>query len=110
MNTQIEIKVQASELKVGDWLVYRSDELHEGKPERVNITSAAWQLPELLGTVESIERKLGYTFIHLEMSRLLIFKDDEVRVTLEKPKQLDREASMVSHVGTPTTFRGISIE
>ena len=110
MNTQIEIQVRASDLLVGGWLVYRSNELQGGKPVKVNITSGAWMLPELLGTIESIERKLGYTFVTLEMRRLLIFKDDEVRVVLEQPKQLDREASMVSHVGKPTTFRGISIE
>jgi hypothetical protein len=107
MNTQIEIKTKASDLQVGDWLVYRSDELQGGKPIKVDITSSAWMLPQLLGTVESIERKLGYTFVNLEMRRLLIFKDDEVRVILEKP---ERESSMISHVGTPTTFRGVSID
>jgi hypothetical protein len=107
MNTQIEIKTKASDLQVGDWLIYRSEELQGGKPVKINVTSSAWMLPQLLGTVESIERKLGYTFVNLEMRRLLIFKDNEVRVILEKP---EREASMVSHVGKATTFRGVSID
>ena len=95
------MKKKILDLKCGDEIHYYSNEL----------TGYTGKSVAMSGTIlDIISLDTNNSRIKLEMGRELIVFNDSQREVVEKKKVDERRSAMVSSVGTPRMFKGISLE